>query len=128
MFRISVFVYLVVQMLVVMQILFYFWMYIFLYVHTINLISIPVCSSTLNITTIHKQCYPKQGRKERGKEMCYQQCTQHNIFMAMWRQTIQIVREENCCCHYMDSSFWLAAKDLLYVPSHSQALVHQLCQ
>ena len=30
------------------------------------------------------------------------------------------VREETCCHHYMGCPFWLAARDLLYAPSHTQ--------
>ena len=34
--------------------------------------------------------------------------------------TIHIVREETNCRHYMDYSFQLAARGLLYAPSHRQ--------
>ena len=35
------------------------------------------------------------------------------------KRTTQVAREETCC-HYMDYSFRLAARDLLYAPSHRQ--------
>ena len=37
----------------------------------------------------------------------------------IWSRTIQILREETRCCH-MGYSFSLAARDLLYIPSHRQ--------
>ena len=41
---------------------------------------------------------------------------------------IHIEREETCCGHYMGYSFRLAARDLLYAPSHSQdSTYHNLC-
>ena len=41
--------------------------------------------------------------------------------------TIQIAREETRCCH-MGYSFWLAARVILYAPSHRQdSTYHSLC-
>ena len=54
------------------------------------------------------------------------------LFMVIWRRTygkknIQIAREETPCCH-MGYSFWLAARVLLYAPSHRQdSTNHSLC-
>ena len=37
-------------------------------------------------------------------------------------------REETHCCHSMDYSFWLAAKDILYAPYNRQdSTYHNLC-
>ena len=45
----------------------------------------------------------------------------------IWLRTILIVREETCCCH-IGYSFWLAARVLLYAPSHRQdSTYHGLC-
>ena len=53
--------------------------------------------------------------------------------MVIWCQTYaigsltQITREETCCCH-MGYSFRLAARVLLYAPSHRQdSTYHSLC-
>ena len=45
----------------------------------------------------------------------------------IWLKTILIVREETCCCH-IGYSFRLAARVLLYAPSHRQdSTYHSLC-
>ncbi len=41
------------------------------------------------------------------------------LVLGTWLKTTQVIREETHCC-YMSFSFQLAAKDLLYVPSHIQ--------
>ena len=72
--------------------------------------------------------YPLEGRKE----MFY--LTTHSThfiygYMAsnIWLRTILIVRKETRCRH-MGYSFRLAAKDLLYAPSHRQdSTYHGLC-
>ena len=49
------------------------------------------------------------------------------MVLDIWYRTIQIVREETRCCH-MDYSFRLAARILLYTPSHRQdTIYHSLC-
>ena len=51
-------------------------------------------------------------------------------YMALdiWKRIIQTVREKTCCCHYMDYSFQLAARSLLYAPFHIQdSTYHDLC-
>ena len=63
--------------------------------------------------------------EEGRKEMVY--LTMHSThfiygYMAsdiLWLRTILIVRKETCCCH-IGYSFWLAARVLLYAPSHRQ--------
>ena len=45
------------------------------------------------------------------------------LFTVIWCQTfgkgtIQTARELTCCCHYIGYSFQLAARVLLYAPSH----------
>ena len=45
----------------------------------------------------------------------------------IWLRTILIVRKETCCCH-IGYSFRLAARILLYAPSHRQdSTYHSLC-
>ena len=55
----------------------------------------------------------------------------HNTFMVIWHRTygiIQIAREKAHCCHYMGYFFHLAARDLLYAPSHRQdSTYHSRC-
>ena len=71
---------------------------------------------------------PKKGRKE----MFY--LTTHSThfiysYMAsdIWLRTILIVRKETRCCH-IGYSFRLAARVLLYAPSHRQdSTHHSLC-
>ena len=38
----------------------------------------------------------------------------------MVKNDSDIAREETCHCHYIGSSFQLAARDFLYAPSHRQ--------
>ena len=72
--------------------------------------------------------YMYEGRKE----MFY--LTTHSThfiygYMAsvIWLMIILIVRKETCCC-YMGYSFRLAARVLLYAPSHRQDSTYQdLC-
>ena len=40
--------------------------------------------------------------------------------LNIWQRTTQIARTETHCCHYMGYFFRLAAKVLLYAPSHRQ--------
>ena len=68
------------------------------------------------------------GRKEMFYLMMH---STHFIYGYMasdiWRQTIQIAREETCC-HHMGNSFRLAARVLLYASSHRQdSTYHGLC-
>ena len=71
-------------------------------------------------------------RKEKEREMFY--LTKHSThfiygYMAsdIWLRTILIAREETCCRH-MGYSFRLAARVLLYAPSHRQdSTYHGLC-
>ena len=71
-------------------------------------------------------------RKEERKEMFY--LTTHSThfiysYMAsdIWLRTILIVREETCCRH-IGYSFRLAARVILYAPSHRQdSTYHGLC-
>ena len=45
----------------------------------------------------------------------------------IWLRTILIVRKDTCCCN-IGYSFWLAARVLLYAPSHRQdSTYHGLC-
>ena len=75
----------------------------------------------LNATVIFNYLWPdKEGRKE----MFY--LTTHSThfiygYMAsdIWLRTILIVRKETRCRH-IGYSFWLAARVLLYAPSHRQ--------
>ena len=68
----------------------------------------------------------------RRKEMLY--LTMHSIHFIygymtsdIWLRTILIVREETRCRH-LGYSFWLAARVLLYAPSHRQdSTYHSLC-
>ena len=47
----------------------------------------------------------------------------------IWYRTTQVTREETCCHHYMSYFFQLAARDLLYAPSHRQdSTYHGPCQ
>ena len=39
----------------------------------------------------------------------------------IWQRTTDIAKEETRCRNYMDYSFRLAARDLLYAPSHRQS-------
>ena len=49
------------------------------------------------------------------------------LFTVIWRQTIQIAREETRC-HHMGYSFRLTVRVLLYAPSHRQeSTYHGLC-
>ena len=72
------------------------------------------------------------GRKEREREMFY--LTTHSThfiygYMAsdIWLRTIMIVREETSCRH-IGYSFRLAARVILYAPSHRQdSTYHSLC-
>ena len=74
----------------------------------------------------------EQGRKEGRKEMFY--LTTHSThfiygYMAsdIWLRTILIVRKETRC-RYIGYSFRLAARVLLYAPSHRQdSIYHGLC-
>ena len=74
----------------------------------------------------------KAGRKERKKEMFY--LTTHSThiiygYMAsdIWLRTILIVRKETHC-HHIGYSYRLAARVLLYAPSHRQDnTYHSLC-
>ena len=46
----------------------------------------------------------------------------------IWLRTILIVRKETCSHHYMDYSFQIAARGLLYTSSHRQdSTYHGLC-
>ena len=46
----------------------------------------------------------------------------------IWKRTIQIVREETRCRHYMGCSFRLAARVIVYASSHRQEnTYHGLC-
>ena len=71
-----------------------------------------------------------QLQQEEGrKEMFY--LTTHFIYGYMasdiWLRTILILREETCCRH-IGYSFRLAARVLLYAPSHRQdSTYHSLC-
>ena len=38
----------------------------------------------------------------------------------LWQMNIRIAGEETCCRHYLGYSFRLAARVLLYAPSHRQ--------
>ena len=51
------------------------------------------------------------------------------IASDIWYRTIQIAREETCCCcHYLGCSFRLAARVILYAPSNIQdSTYHGLC-
>ena len=77
---------------------------------------------------VHWQGLISGGRKE----MFY--LTMHSThfiygYMAshIWQRTIQIAREETCCCH-MGYSFRLTARVLLYAPSDRQDYTyHSLC-
>ena len=70
--------------------------------------------------------------KEGRKEMFY--LTTHSThfiygYMAsdIWLRTILIVKKETCC-HHIGYSFRLAARVLLYAPSHRQdSTYHSLC-
>ena len=42
----------------------------------------------------------------------------------IWLRTTEIARKVTCCHHYMGYSFQLAARDILYVPSHRQDSTH----
>ena len=45
-----------------------------------------------------------------------------------WLANTQITREETHCCYFTGYSFWLAARYLLYAPSHRQdSTYHSLC-
>ena len=63
------------------------------------------------------------GRMEGRKEM-FNLATHSKHFIIgcmaldIWTTTIQIVREETHCHHLIGYSFQLAARDLLYAPSH----------
>ena len=68
------------------------------------------------------------GRKEMFYLMTH---STHFIYGYMvsdiWLRTILIVRKETCCVH-IGYSFRLAARVLLYAPSHSQdSTYHSLC-
>ena len=74
----------------------------------------------------------KEGRKEGRKEMFYLMMhSTHFIYGYMasniWLRTILIVRGETHS-HRIDYSFQLAARVLLYAPSHRQeSTYHSLC-
>ena len=78
-------------------------------------------------TKINLNVFLKEGRK---KGMM------HNTFYLQLYGTEHMVkdhsdsdRQETHCCHYIDYSFRLTAKDLLYAPPHrqnrTQPLLHQ---
>ena len=73
-----------------------------------------------------------QNVLKRHKEMFYLTMhSTHFLFTVIWRQTwlrtILIVRKETCCPH-IGYSFRLAARVLLYAPSHRQDnTYHGLC-
>ena len=46
------------------------------------------------------------------------------MVLGICYRTIQTVREETCCHDYMGYSFWLAARILLYAPSHRQDITY----
>ena len=48
--------------------------------------------------------------KEERKDMFYSTMHSTHFNTVILRQTIQIVREETICHHYMSYSFWLAAR------------------
>ena len=71
----------------------------------------------------------KSGRKE-GNVLFNDAFNYFNtvIWHRTWWRIIQILREKTCCCHYMDYSFRLAARVLLYAPSYRQdSTYHSLC-
>ena len=80
----------------------------------------------------YKIIYDFGVKKEGRKEMFY--LTMHSIhfiysFMVsdIWKRTIHIAREETRCRH-MGYCFRLAARVLLYAPSHRQdSTYHDLC-
>ena len=82
----------------------------------------------LHLKSIFREAKFCEGRKE----MLY--LTMHSThfiygYMAsdIWLRTILIVREETCCRH-IGYSFRLAARVLLYAPSHRQdSTYHKLC-
>ena len=86
----------------------------------------------LRVTRTLPQCYTVPAQKPGGKEMFY--LTTHSThfiygYMAsdIWLRTILIVRKETRCRH-IGYSFRLAARVLLYVPSHRQdSTYHGLC-
>ena len=57
----------------------------------------------------------------------FKQCTQHIVWLYYISHMVKdhSAREESLCCHYMDYSFWLAARDLLYAPFHRQDRTYQ---
>ena len=67
-----------------------------------------------------QQTLPHEGRKEMFYLMTH---STHFIYGYMasdiWLRTILIVRKETCC-HHIGYSFRLAARVLLYAPSHRQ--------
>ena len=78
------------------------------------------------------KCYILTREKERKKEMFYLMThSTHFIYGYMvsdiWLRTILIVRKETHCCH-IGYSYRLAARVLLYAPSHRQDnTYHGLC-
>ena len=85
--------------------------------------------NTMLLLTLSRRNCPQEGRK---KEMFY--LTTHSThfiygYMAsdIWLRTILIVREETRCRH-IGYYFRLAARVLLYAPSHRQdSTYHGLC-
>ena len=54
--------------------------------------------------------------------------TMHLTYFIYGYMASDIWREETHCCHYMGYFIWLAARDLLYPPSHRQnSTYHSLC-
>ena len=85
-----------------------------------------------NLATPFKPCQWLQKAREREREMFYLTThSTHFIYGYMvsdiWLRTILIVREETRCRH-IGYSFRLAARVLLYAPSHRQdSTYHGLC-
>ena len=78
----------------------------------------------LLLTPLYVLLFCRLNRKKGRKEMFY--LTTHsthfiNGYMVsdIWLRTILIVRKETCCCH-IGYSYRLAARVLLYAPSHRQ--------
>ena len=62
-----------------------------------------------------------------GRKCFIERRTQHILFTVIWLRTILIVREETRCRHVV-YSFRLAARVLLYAPSHRQdTTYHGFC-
>ena len=72
----------------------------------------------------YKECDSRTKKQKEGrKEMYVLWCTQHILFMVIWHQIDgkgphRQQERETCCHNYMGYYFQLAARYILYAPSH----------